>query len=523
MTQRPKILVCDPLAEEGLEILRRVGEVEVAPGLSEAELIAKVPGYDALVVRSGVKITAPIVIPARAGVGVDNIDVPAATHKGIFVVNSPGGNTLSTAEHTVALLLALARKIPQAQASLAAGKWERKSFMGRQVTGKILGVIGLGRIGSEVARRARGLEMTVQAYDPFVSEDYGAGFGVTLVDMETLLRTSDYVTLHASLTEQTRGIIGATELALMKPTACLINCARGGLVDEAALKRALESGQLGGAALDVFSKEPPDDFSLAQLPNVVATPHLAASTQEAQEVVAVEAAEQVVAVLRGEMPRWPVNAPTLPAELAAEVGRFLPAVQGLGRLHRVLLRGGLSRVELRSSGALGTDRLHVLLHHMLAALMEGQTEEPLNFINAAALARERGVELSESTGGTPTPYGQGLECIVSDSEGARSAAALVLEDGSARLVEVAGFRCDLEMVGTVLLLWNSTPGRPGFIGRLGTLLGDAGVSLRGIQVASNLVGGQGLLLAQVEQEVSPELACRMAELPGAARIEWVCF
>ncbi len=530
MTDRPRILVCDPLAEDGLRLLREAGEVDVVPGLSEAELIAKVPGYDALVIRSGVKITAPIIavadtvrVIARAGVGVDNIDVAAATHKGIVVVNSPGGNTLSTAEHAIALLLALARQIPQANASLVAGRWDRKSFMGHQVTGKTLGVVGLGRIGSEVARRARGLEMTVQAYDPFVSQDYAAAFGVMLVDLDTLLRTSDYVTLHASLTEETRGLLDAARLALMKPTACLINCARGGLIDEPALYAALTSGGLAGAALDVFCEEPPCDLALVQLPNVVATPHLAASTQEAQEVVAVEAAEQVVAVLRGEMPRWPVNAPTLPAELAAEVGRFLPAVQGLGRLQRALLTTGLRRVELRGSGDLTTEKLHLLLHHLLAALMEGQTEEPLNFINAAALARERGLELAETAGAGAAPYGHCVECLVTDDAGPRGATALLLDDGSARLLEISGFRCDLEMAGKVMLLWNSQPGQPGFIGRLGCLLGDAGVSLRGIQVASNLVEGQGLLLAQVEQDVTAELAAAVAELPGVARIEWVEF
>jgi D-3-phosphoglycerate dehydrogenase len=420
-------------------------------------------------------------------------------------------------------MLSLARKIPQANASLVAGKWDRKSFMGHQVTGKTLGVVGLGRIGSEVARRARGLEMNVQAYDPFVSQDYAAGAGVTLVDMDTLLRTSDYVTLHASLTDDTRGLIGAAQLALMKPTACLINCARGGLIDEAALKAALEAGQLAGAALDVFSKEPPEDFALVQLPNVVATPHLAASTQEAQEVVAVDAAEQVAAVLRGEMPRWPVNAPMLPAEMAAEVGHFLPAVRSLGRLQRVLLGTGLCRVELRGSGTLTTEKLHVLLHHLLAALLEGQTEETLNFINAAALARERGLELAETAAGAAAPYGQCLEATVTDSSGPRSVEALVLDDGSARLTGVAGFRCDLEMAGKVLLLWNDTPGQPGFIGRLGCLLGDAQVSLRGIQVASNLMNNQGLLLAQVEQEVTTDLAAALAQLPGVARIEWVEF
>lgn len=523
-----KILVCDPLAEAGLDILRTAGEVDVVPGLSEAELIERVPGYDALVVRSGVKITAPIIAAAtqariigRAGVGVDNIDVDAATRQGIIVVNSPGGNTLSTAEHTVAMMLALARKIPQAQASLVAGQWDRKSFMGRQVTGKTLGIVGLGRIGAEVARRARGLEMTVIACDPFVSEEQAASLGVRLVEMPELLRTSDYVTLHASLNDKTRGMIGAAELSQMQPTACLINCARGGLVDEAALQEALQSGRLAGAALDVFSQEPPEDFSLVRLPNVVATPHLAASTAEAQEVVAVDVAEQVVAVLRGELPRWPVNAPTLPVETAAAVARYVPVCRALGVLQRALLGSGLRRVELRGDN-LSPEQLHLLLHHLLAALFEGQTDAPVNFINAMAVARERGLEVAGSAGGTACAYGQRLEVAATDSQGTHLCAAVVLED-YVRLVEVEGFRCDVEMSGKVMLLWNSQPGVPGFIGRLGCLLGDAGVSLHGIQVASGLVEGQGLLLAQVEQDLSPDLWESVCQLEGVARTEWVDF
>jgi D-3-phosphoglycerate dehydrogenase len=526
---KPKILVCDPLAEEGLAILRAAGEVEVVPGLSEAELIARVPGYAALVVRSGVKITAPVIeaasdarVIARAGVGVDNIDVDAATRQGILVVNSPGGNTLSTAEHALALLLALARRIPQAQASLAAGKWDRKSFMGHQVTGKTLGIIGLGRIGGEVARRARGLEMTVLACDPFVAEEQATSLGVRLVGLETLLRESDYVTLHASLTDGTRGMIGAEELALMKPTGCLINCARGGLVDEAALLAALTDGRIGGAAVDVYTKEPPDDFTLAQLPNVVATPHLAASTAEAQEIVALDAAEQVAAVLRGELPRWPVNAPSLPQEMAAEVGRYMPICTALGRLQRVLVGGGLKRVELRGDN-LSPEQLHLLLHHLLAALFEGQTDAPVNYINAVALVRERGIEVSESAKGAACAYGQRLEAVTTDSTGTHLCAAVVLEDNYVRLVEVEGFRSDVELSGKLMLLWNNQPGVPGFIGRLGCMLGDAGVSIQGIQVASGLVHGHGLLLAQLEQGLDEDLRAAVRKLPGVARLEWVDF
>jgi D-3-phosphoglycerate dehydrogenase / 2-oxoglutarate reductase len=308
----------------------------------------------------------------------------------------------------------------------------------------------------------------------------------------------------------------------MPPTACLINCARGGLIDEPALKAALEAGQLAGAALDVFSQEPPEDFSLIQLPNVVATPHLAASTAEAQEVVAVDVAEQVAAVLRGGLPRWPVNAPTLPQEMAAQIGRYVPVATALGRLQQTLAQGALKRVELRGDNLL-PEQLHLLVHHLLAALFQGQTETPVNYINSLALARERGVAVSEGTQGLACAWGERLEAETQDAGGAHLTAAVMRDGDYARLVEVEGFRCDLEMSGRLMLLWNSHPGVPGFIGRLGCVLGDAGVSLQGIQVATGLVNGQGLLLAQLEQEVSAEVCAAVAELDGVARIEWVDF
>jgi D-3-phosphoglycerate dehydrogenase len=294
------------------------------------------------------------------------------------------------------------------------------------------------------------------------------------------------------------------------------------LVDEAALLAALRENRLAGAALDVFSQEPPEDFSLAQLPNVVATPHLAASTAEAQEVVAVEASEQVTAVLRGELPRWPVNAPTLPQEVAAQVVRYVPVVVALGRLQRVLASSAVRRVELRGDNLL-PEQLHLLLHHLLAALLQGQTEEPVNYITALALARERGIAVSEGTQGTACAYGQRLEAEIHDTHGAHLAAAIMLGDNYVRLVEVEGFHCDVEMAGKLMLLWNSQPGVPGFIGRLGCLLGDANISLQGIEVASGQVNGQGLLLTQLEQQLDVALHRQVEELEGVARIEWVDF
>ncbi len=314
-----RVLVCDPLADEGVVILEAFDQVDLQPGLSEDQLAEAVVGADALVVRSGATITKRIIqaadklkIIARAGVGVDNIDVPAATRRGILVVNCPTGNTLAAAEYTIAMLMAAARNIPQAHATLHAGTWDRKRFIGRQVTGKTLGIVGLGKIGSEVAPRGRGLGMGIVAYDPYIAPQHADSLGAEMLSLAEVLKRTDFLTIHTALTDETRGMIGAAQLALMKPGAIIINCARGGIVEENALVEALKEGRIGGAALDVFVGGSQPNPELLALDNVVATPHLGASTTEAQVNVAVDAAQQVVDVLEGRPPRWPVN--TLPAE-----------------------------------------------------------------------------------------------------------------------------------------------------------------------------------------------------------------
>lgn len=311
-----RILVCDPLADEGLQLLEEIGQVDCQFNLTEAQLVKAAAETDAIVVRSGTQITGPVIeaaqrlkVIARAGVGVDNIDVTAATHRGILVVNCPTANTIAAAEHTIALLMAAARNIPQANRALRAGKWERRRFMGRQISGKTLGIVGLGKIGSQVARRARGLGMKIMAYDPYVAPEYAASVSVQLGSLAEVLMEADFVTIHTALTDETRGLIGAQQLSLMKPGAIIINCARGGIVDEPALREALQNGTIRGAALDVFAGGSEPAPELIALDNLIATPHLGASTTEAQINVAVDAARQVVEVLKGQPPRWPVNMP----------------------------------------------------------------------------------------------------------------------------------------------------------------------------------------------------------------------
>src|SRR6266581_249323 len=342
-----RILVCDPIAEDGVEALKRSGaDVDVRTGLSPEELRKSVDGYDALVVRSETKVTREVIAAAtrlqvvgRAGIGVDNIDLQAATERGVVVVNAPTGNIISAAEHAIALMLSLSRHIPEANASLRSGKWERSRFMGLEVRGKTLGIVGLGQVGSEVARRAKGLEMRVIACDPFVPEERARVLGVDLVSMDGLLREADFVSVHTTLSEGTKSLIGEKELRAMKPSARVINTARGGIVDEAALEKALREGWIAGAALDVFEKEPLTEHPLFSLPNVVVTPHLGASTAEAQERVAVDVAEQILAVLSGQPARYAVNAPLIPPETYSYLAPYLPVAHKAGRL-AVQLREG---------------------------------------------------------------------------------------------------------------------------------------------------------------------------------------
>ncbi|HEV8597431.1 MAG TPA: phosphoglycerate dehydrogenase, partial [Candidatus Dormibacteraeota bacterium] len=397
-----KILVADPLAEDGLERLRRAGEVTVVSKLEESELVRRIPEFDALVVRSETRVTAPVIeagrklrVVGRAGVGVDNIDVSAATSKGIVVVNAPRGNIVAAAEHTMALLFALARWVPQADASMKRGEWTRSKFVGTEIRGKTLGVIGLGNVGSEVAKRAHGLEMDVIAYDPVVSVERAELFNVALVSLNDLLERADFVTVHVPLVDSNRNLIGRSQLALMKPTARLINTARGGIVDEAALCEALQSGRLAAAAADVFENEPPEKSALLELPNFVATPHIAASTVEAQVSVAFDVAEEVAAVLAGDLPRFAVNAPALPPEELAYLRPFADLTERLATLHGQLFGGRVSTIELDFEGELAEHDVNLLVAAAIKGVVQPFTEERINAVNARLIAANRGIRLVE--------------------------------------------------------------------------------------------------------------------------------
>jgi len=481
-------------------------------------LAAVIGGYDGLIVRSGTQVTAQVIQAAdrlavigRAGTGVDNIDLEAATLRGIVVVNVPNSNAVSVAEHTIALLLALARHLPQADASLRARQWSRQELRGIEVRGKTLGIVGLGRIGSAVARRAQGLEMEVIAHDPFVAVDYAARQGVTLVSLEELLQESDFVSLHVPLTELTRGMIGAGELSMMRPTACLVNCARGRIVDEGALCAALEAGNLAGAALDVFAEEPLADSPLLRNDRVILTPHLAATTDEAQQQAAQEIVRQVVEVLRGQAPRYPVNIPPLSAEELAVLGPYMELALRLGRFYAQLAQGNLTEVELTISGEVAGHDPAVLTASALQGLLEAISEEPINVVNARLLSERRGLRVVERRTSAMENFTSSLALDVRTTKGEWSVMGTVLR-GEPHIVRINGFWIDFVARGR-LLVSEHIEG-PGILGRVGTLLGEAGINISFVQVGRQERGGLGVMVLGIDDQLTPQVLKALQELPS---------
>ena len=518
-----RILVADPIAAEGVAALQALGLVEERHGLRGDELVSLIGDYDALVVRSETKVTAAIIeagtrlkVIARAGVGVDNIDVEAASRNGIVVVNSPTGNIEAAAEHTIGLLFALARHIPMANASLRSGRWERSQYVGTELRHKTLGIVGLGKVGLEVARRAGegGLGMRLIAADPFAAHETARKFGVDLMELQDVLPQADFLSVHTALTSATRGLIGRAELAQMRPTARVINCARGGVIEEEALLEALEQGRLAGAALDVFTKEPPDSDSparrLIEHPLVVATPHLGASTEEAQVNVAVDVAEQIGEVLRSGTARSAVNVPLILPETLRQLQPWMALVEKLGRLYTQLHPGSLQRVELSISGEIAAYDTRPLTAALIKGLLESVSEAHVNLINAPVLARDWGLEIFESRSTAAGQYTNLVEVKV-QPEGTlppqRLAATVTW--GEERVVRVDQYATDFTPHGYILFCRNLD--RPGMIGRVGTILGDAGVNIGHMDVGpiaepagrvQTTGGGEALMVLSVDDEVS---------------------
>lgn len=504
-----RILVAESLAEEGLELLRAEHEVDVRTGLPPAELIDLLPGYHALLVRSQVQVDATLIaagrdlqVIGRAGVGVENIDLAAATTAGITVVNAPTGNTIAAAEHTLALLFALTRRIAAADASIRRGEWARSSFTGRELRGRTLGIIGLGKIGMTVADRARALEMELIGHDPYVTEEVAGHHGVRLLTMAALLERADVVTVHVPLTRATQGLIGAAQLARMKPDALLVNVARGGVVDEDALAAALSAGRLGGAAVDVFAAEPPVGSPLLSAPGTVLTPHLGASTAEAQTRVAVEAAQQVLDVLAGRPARYAVNAPLLTAETARAVGPYLPVARMVGQVY-AQFSPDLEDLTLEISGELAAHDASPLVAAALGGLLESVTEERVNLINASHLARARGIGLVERKTPDAGRYASMVTLSGSTTVGATTGA------GEPRLVRLGDYWVDVPPAPHMLVTRHRD--RPGTMGRIGLMLGDADVNISAMHLGRSGPRADALMILALDDPVTAAVADRIRE------------
>jgi D-3-phosphoglycerate dehydrogenase len=523
-----KVLIADGLSPSAMEVFRERGiEAEARPGLPPSELAAVIGDYDGLAVRSATKVTRALLeaaprlkVVGRAGIGVDNIDVAAATQRGVVVMNAPHGNAVTTAEHAIAMMLGLARNIPQASASTHAGRWEKERFVGVELAGKTLGVIGCGNIGSIVVDRAHGLKMRVIAFDPFLSEDRALDLGVERVELDSLLARADFVTLHTPLTDGTRHMIDAAALAKMKRGARLINCARGELVVEADLKAAIESGHLAGAALDVFAQEPARSNPLFGLDRVVATPHLGASTGEAQEKVAVQIAEQIADFLLSGAVANAVNMPSVTAEEAPRLKPYIALAQQLGSLAGQLTRSGLRSVTVEYEGLAAGLNTRPITAAALAGLLSPMLDH-VNMVNASVLARERDIALSEVKHDRPTDYQTLIRLTVETDRQRRGVAGTLFGGDKPRLVEIKGIPVEAELGRHMLYVTNED--RPGLIGRLGTMLGDAGVNIATFHLGRSAPGGEAIALVEVDQVIPESLLAQLRRIPNVRQAVGLSF
>jgi D-3-phosphoglycerate dehydrogenase len=514
----PKVLIADKLSSAAVAIFKDRGvETDVKIGLDKDQLAEIIGNYDGLAVRSATKVTPKVLeraarlkVIGRAGIGIDNIDVPAATARGVIVMNTPHGNSITTAEHAISLMLALARQIPAADVSTQKGKWEKNRFMGVEITGKTLGVIGCGNIGSIVADRAVGLKMKVVAYDPYLSPERAADLGVEKVELADLFRRADFITLHTPLTERTRNIIGEQALGMTKKGVRIINCARGGLVDEKALRNALDSGQVAGAAFDVFTVEPATENPLFGHANVVCTPHLGAATTEAQENVALQVAEQMSDyLLRGAISNA-VNFPSISAEQAPKLRPFIDLAEKLGSFAGQLTETGISRVHLTFEGVVAHLNTRALTAAALAGLLRPMLED-VNVVSAPVVAKERGVVVEETTREAQSDYESLITVTVVTERQERSVSGTVYADGRPRIVNIKGIRMDAEFGSSMVYVTNQD--KPGFIGRFASLVGDAAINIATFHVGRDAPGGNAIALVEVDGPLPPDVLEKVRQLP----------
>jgi len=524
----PKVLISDKLSPAAVKIFQDRGvTVDVKPGLDKDQLAAIIGDYDGLAIRSATKVTAKLLekatrlkVVGRAGIGVDNVDIPAATGKGVIVMNTPFGNSITTAEHAIALMFALARQIPEADTSTQAGKWEKNKFMGVEITGKVLGVVGCGNIGSIVAARGIGLKMRVIAFDPYLSEDRALELGVEKVELDDLLRRADFITLHTPLTDKTRNIIDAGALAKTKKGVRVVNCARGGLVDEHALADAIKAGHVAGAAFDVFVEEPATANPLFGLPNVVCTPHLGASTSEAQENVALQVAEQMSDYLISGAITNAVNFPSISAEEAPRLKPFVALAEKLGSFLGQLTEAQVKGIRIEYEGVVSGYNVRPLTAAAVAGVMRSFLPE-INMVNAMQIAKDKGITVAETKSSHEGNYESLIRITVDAEDMPRHAAGTVFNDGKPRFCEIRWITMDAEFAPHMIYVRNDD--KPGFIGRFGSLLGEAGVNIATFDLGRDEPGGNAICLVAVDEEVKPDLLRRIEQIPHVKRARGLRF
>jgi D-3-phosphoglycerate dehydrogenase / 2-oxoglutarate reductase len=516
----PKVLVSDSIDPVGIDILSQVATVDVKTDLTPEQLIAAISEYDALMIRSSTRVTQAVIeagsklkIIGRAGVGVDNVDVPAATRKGIVVVNSPEGNTIAAAEHTLAMMMAMSRFIPTANQSMKDGKWDRKNFTGVEVYKKTLGVVGLGKIGAHVATVARAMGMRLLAYDPFISAERAEQLGCRLAELDQLFRESDYITLHIPKTPETANLINAAAIAKMKPTARIINCARGGIIDEAALALAVQEGRLGGAAIDVFETEPLGDSPLRALgKEMVLTPHLGASTEEAQVNVAIDVAEQIRDVLLGLPARSAVNIPGLRPDLLEKLKPYLQLAETLGNLVGQMAGGRIESLNVSLCGDLATNQSQPIVIAALKGLLSPALQERVNYVNASIEAKERGIHVIETRDESIRDYAGSLRLVAKGNLGEHSVAGALLGNNEMRVTSLDDF--PVNVPPNKYMLFTLHRDQPGIIGRIGSLLGDFNVNIASMQVGRKIVRGDAVMVLSIDDPLPENILDAIKQVSG---------
>jgi D-3-phosphoglycerate dehydrogenase len=522
-----KVLISDNLSTRGVEILKKAGfDVDFRSKTPVEEIEQIIGDFDALIIRSATKVTAALLEKAtklkvigRAGSGLDNVDIPAATKKGVVVMNTPGGNTVTTAEHTIGMLFACARMIPQAYASMKAGKWEKKKFEGVELWDKTLGVVGLGAIGGVVASRCAALGMKVLAYDPFISTEKAKALGVELADLPTIWKRADFITVHTPKTKETANLINTATIAQMKDGVRIINCARGGIVNEQDLYEALKSGKVGAAAFDVFEKEPPENHPLLSLDNFIATPHLGASTQEAQENVATAVAEQVVDYLVGGTVRNAVNVPSVPADQLPTLSPYINLAERMGLFQAQLCEGGLTEVLVEYSGEVASLKLEPVTLAALKGLLTPILEENVNYVNAPLIAKSRGIEVKVSTSSVASEYTSLVTIRIKAGGKELSVAGTLNSKKEPRIVQVDNFPMEAVPEGDMLVVMNND--KPGVIGGIGMLMGENGINIARMQFGRESAGGRAISVVSIDSPVSEAIMAKVRKLPNVISVKQV--